>query len=324
MDRLGKMLIPGLIMLAALYGAVARLAQPSLTARDLPGVEHCQFVARNQVIDFRDPVAIPGNPVGNGSELPRYQSFRLGEGWGRAGEWGVWALGQGSALELFLPRGDHRTLLLECRSCPGLGKDQPQTMSVKINGVATGTLDLRRSWGWYRLDLDPGLVRKGANQIGFSFSAWISPQAVGRGQDSRQLAVGFRKLALLAKPGATPRNVRRLADSPQWESGSAQMSQSGTLLMPINLESEAEMIEFEYFFGGPKTPPARCLVSLQPVSGNRGPTDELRLYSRRKWCRASLATDGLSGPCFLSLDLTAGRGQSFEFAEPRLLVRAMK
>ena len=96
--------------------------------------------------------------------------FRLGEGWSNAEPHGRWALGERSALSVYVSDPEDLALFIECR-----GIDVQLMAGVLVNGVVVGQVRPTSEWNAHALELDAGVLRPGLNLIEFAFQLPPNP-----------------------------------------------------------------------------------------------------------------------------------------------------
>ena len=131
---------------------------------------------------------------GDDLSLPVVDGGRLTEGWVEPDEDGSWALMPWARLDLDLPDGRQRHLLIECRANGRL------RMEVVVNGLSAGQVEVDETLRWRGLALSLDLIREGRNAVwlGFEPQSTIRPLAVGE-QRALPVAVQVRRVAAVAR-----------------------------------------------------------------------------------------------------------------------------
>ena len=121
----------------------------------------------------------------------------LGSGWGcneqnqKEGTTFNWALGRSASVFLSLPKNKSVLLTAKVKT---LKFNQPQTITIKVDGIEIGSWTLApSSWDWekHSILVEPDEHRADVSVIEFNFSQYI--KSVG---NSRDLAVLFESIAL--------------------------------------------------------------------------------------------------------------------------------
>lgn len=80
----------------------------------------------------------------------------------------------------------------------------PQVVSALLNGTPIGTLPADRGWQELRLHAPHELWIAGSNELKLYCASTVPPVSVGLGPDARHVALGVRRVAVVAD-GDRPR-----------------------------------------------------------------------------------------------------------------------
>jgi hypothetical protein len=128
----------------------------------------------------------------SGDRVLLYSGFASDESDGRTFAWVV-----GRSAEVLVPRRSRREadLVIVCE--PHLPtRDSSQQMSVALNGMVLGTVDLHEGWQTVTLPAPPAAWLVGVNGLRLSFTNATSPLEAGKGDDSRKLSVAFDRISV--------------------------------------------------------------------------------------------------------------------------------
>ena len=118
-----------------------------------------------------------------------YEDSLFLSGWGSRESNARWAVEKEATLRL-ITLNDTNVLKFEAYS---LG--EPEIVSIYINGTYVGTKNIKVDWNTYNLVL-PYILIPGVNNVVLKFSHVFRPIDLGLNQDTRNLSVNFRKIAL--------------------------------------------------------------------------------------------------------------------------------
>jgi arylsulfatase A-like enzyme len=165
-----------------------------------------------------------------------HQGLTLGSGWSRVERWGTWAIGARSTISAQLLATGSQHLYFECQPYPGTADDPQQAVTVEVNGTECGRVELQRGWHQYTLPIAGGLLRAGSNEIVLNHRYHHSPQELGRGPETRQLANGFRRLGLIQhdqQPSFDLYDLRPV--SVDHEAQRVTLNRPGSMVVPLDL-----------------------------------------------------------------------------------------
>lgn len=235
-----------------------------------------------------------------------------GEGWSRSGSGGVWITERRATLEFETKRGGYRVLVIECR--PAEGRHPARTLEVRINGRSCGALDLARGWERYRLELDEGVVRAGANRIAFVLSAG--------GEPATRRRLLLKRLGLfLSRDEDVNSALRRAPASRNLAKDTVVIRGSGTLELPFVLDGRADALRLRCRFVGGG---GRCAVVMARPQGTGAGLDpavrrEVQLQSGGSTA-VRIPVHGRRGEFVLSIDAELDRAPGMlVISSPRLV-----
>jgi arylsulfatase len=232
----------------------------------------------------------------------------LTEGWNHTEKWGVWALGSQSVVVANLLTAEPRLLVFEARPSPPAPGDPQQAVRVEVNGTDCGTVELDRRWQEYRVEVPPQVLRTGRNTIVLGHRYHHSAKELGRGDGIRQLATGFRKLALVrARPGMdqplpSPDPVRL-----ELSNGRLLLTRPGSLVIPIRLPRGSKELDIRATGTAlaHRPQPLGLVCRLVELDGSSRELAHGTLVSQPEpvWHERIELAEDLLGLCFLVLEL---------------------
>ncbi len=206
-------LLAGALLLAACGGPPPAERQPVAIAEAAPAAVALDLVRRFpaaqrrrevETLDLGTAAARPhlaaGAPDRGAPDRGAPDRGAPDRGWGaderEADRPFVWGLGEGSELEFYAAGPAAVTLVLHCRALHFDGAPA-QRVSVAVNGLDVGTVEVGESPGRYRLELPAAALRRGANRLRFAYAWSRRPRDVLPGsRDERPLAVRFEAVEL--------------------------------------------------------------------------------------------------------------------------------
>lgn len=138
------------------------------------------------------------NPMARGGEFPLTETtldHLLDRGWSEAEEWGRWATGGHSTMELALQEGDYSLIVQAFPFCTP--EFDGQAMEIGWNDRSLGKYVFRSCENLsIRIDLPSRTVTGGLDTLWIQCEKAVSPRDVGLSDDGRELSVGLTALAL--------------------------------------------------------------------------------------------------------------------------------
>ena len=137
------------------------------------------------------------NPIAQGGAFPLADTsydFLLTQGWSMPEDWGRWAIGQRSTMQVALEQGPDYALTIDAFPfCPP--QFAGQAVEIGWNDRSLGKhIFASCKPDQITLILPPDVVTSELNTLWFEFEETISPAAVGLSNDQRPLALGFTSL----------------------------------------------------------------------------------------------------------------------------------
>lgn len=184
------------LMLFASAALVELPALAELSATRFFGLAFAASVAVVAAVVVREVPRDPDLDVGTSTARPYlYAGFADDERSGRSFAWV-----DGTTAEVLVPRRSRADadVTIECE--PNLpSRSSVQAMSVTLNGVVLGIVDLREGWQTVRLAAPSRAWIVGVNELTLSFSSAVSPLSLGLSADPRRLSVAFDRIAVRTK-----------------------------------------------------------------------------------------------------------------------------
>jgi arylsulfatase len=180
----------------------------------------------------------------------------------------VWSIGHQSIVYFNLP--EPAPAQLELRCAPFRYPGAPDlTLQVRLNGEPMGELGLRDGFHDYELDVPKSALRHGGNWLEFDYSAAAVPaEVLANSEDRRELAVGFRRVALQQESSVTPVEVRldpALEPTPGW-----MQTQRGSFSQLLALPPDARLEFLRLVTGGASwKEPVSARVEIDIDTGSR-------------------------------------------------------
>lgn len=267
------------------------------------------------------------------------QPCSLVSGWANPGSEGVMAAAKQSRLSFYTDRTDWTHLVLRVKALPHPADDRAQTMRIRLNRHEIGRVEVPSKWKTVSAEIPAGILRKGANTVSLRFGYRVLQVATDRRKSVQPLfAVELQVVALTrssgwwgarfgalrnlsrrdVRPGAFPatqvydRNLQRFV-----------LSRAGTLVMPVSLSEEAEVLDIEAFTSITDGSQAgKITLNLQGIaSGRLVSTVFPELVDQANGSvRGEVSVASLAGEtCVLWIDVEADSDDlSFEVSEPRI------
>lgn len=117
-----------------------------------------------------------------------YEDAMLLKGWHANEGEHRWANAKESTARFVAPPGGSSVFEFEARSL-----QVPQTVTVDIDEVQVGTIELKKDWDVYSIPLH---LMEGMHQVKFTFAKAYKPSEILGNADTRELYVDFRKISL--------------------------------------------------------------------------------------------------------------------------------
>lgn len=214
------------------------------------------------------------------------QPCNLGSGWSHPARSGVRSMARNPRFDIRLPSADWSVLLMTVKAFENAQADQPQTMTVRLNGQALDTIEVPEAWTTVQLRIPDGFLREGINRFSSTFGYRVSPSGARKNKDRRLYSIHLRDVFVARAPrGAlTKRQIDRIvkrqstrdtARNARFDRRSSHfaVSHPGTLVLPMTVPADAERIE-----------------SHVDSKGGQGGVPDVRLSIR------SLSSDAAHGP----------------------------
>jgi hypothetical protein len=116
----------------------------------------------------------------------------MASGWGNVEDWGTWAQGQESVLDVVVPPNARQVRLT---AMPFAVEGLTQSVELVVNGTSCGQASfVGTEVQNLTFDLSPVAVQEGIDRLFFRFAYAKSPQEVSGAPDARKLAVWFVRL----------------------------------------------------------------------------------------------------------------------------------
>lgn len=188
----------------------------------------------------------------------------LTEGWSwnessKSGGTYVWSTRASSKISFFLTRPRSiplrfRALPYRCPTC------EPQSISVRANGVGVDEVVLTSRWADYDVEIPSQVLKSGLNDLSFHYQWTVQPSEVSNSKETRRLAVAWDWIELGDGPNVRP-EVDREAGILELSSG-AQVDYfldlpSGSMLFIDSLQSQqpsSEPLEISVLRGSEEEP----------------------------------------------------------------------
>ncbi|MCK5377054.1 MAG: sulfatase [Acidobacteria bacterium] len=269
------------------------------------------------------------------------QPCSLGTGWTRPMRDGARAWGPGSDLTFFLERTDWAQLIVTARAVPLTDFEYKRAMQVSVNGRSLGVVEISSEWTTIAIEIPPDTLEAGPNRFSFSFPGHGPQEATATmKRRARPVAASISEVALARSLGAdgSPAGPRSFLDTSSDEippptqvfdrkSGQLVIRRSGTLVLPVELEDDAQslMIEVGLPWGLDRR---RSRLALRLENLSSGAVQTLRLpfdekasvfaWGRLRW---EIPLDGFAGdPCLITFEADPQpEGAAIEITPPRRL-----
>ena len=115
----------------------------------------------------------------------------------------VWSTRNSSKISFFLTQVRpiplrFRALPYRCPTC------EPQTISLRVNGVGVDEVVLGSRWADYSVTIPPQVLERGLNDLSFHYRWTVQPSEVSDSRETRRLAVAWDWIELSAGPNLRP------------------------------------------------------------------------------------------------------------------------
>ena len=272
------------------------------------------------------------------------QPCRLGHGWSVPTTRGVMAYAKRAEVEFFVDNTDWTHVLLRVKAVSHPTEDRVQKISTRLNDQRISTVEVPRGWRTVAIEIPPEKLRRGLNTFSFSFAYHVPSTTSQSSRTHNRFAIRLREIALAMAPpprGPLAEVRRRFARSaphpssprsPQVfnrKSGRFVVPTAGTLVMPMDLPTTADRVEFSV--EGPESRDrgrSRLAVSVHGLADGASYSQELaiaeesadRVDSARRY---RIPVDRFAGqPAVLSFELRlTPEDGPFEISVPRLIER---
>ena len=278
------------------------------------------FQPDDLMIDFR-----ASNEVLEPGEISVWYPYTLGRGWGELEDWGIWALGERSELTFSLAGAGPRELVLDCLPYPGLLRDGgAQSMEVWLNDAPLATLELERGPSTHVVDVPESALARGGNRLEFRHARHAVPSRDREDGEARELAVGFRRLALLSDAADAESTDWGVACRVDRDQGLVVVRRSGRLTLVVPAGVEYSAVTFKYRFRHPSRAD-RCSIRHGAVTSGGLEVRGEAVLERGSRAEATMATSRLRAlaagvPTFVSADVHLGRADAALVIRELLLV----
>jgi len=277
------------------------------------------------------------------SEMPALWSkplnpCSLGLGWTYPNKGGVVSIAPTGSFDIDLPSDDWSHLLLSVKAFRDPNYDRQQTMSIDLNGRLLGSVEVPARWTIVGLQVPAGVLRRGSNRVSASFGHRVSPSGSPGKRDRRLFAVHLREAALvrseqselskwamkrMMRKAASP--SRRIASVFDRQAGYFVLASPGTLVMPIEIPEDANLLELE-MRAEPSTSPDEPRITLRIQNLDPGATPIAALpveneKKRRGFTVIRKPLGGLAGEnCLIMVDVPPrSDGSAIVLSPPRII-----
>lgn len=208
----------------------------------------------------------------------------------------VWSIGHESILYFELEKAAPSRLELRCTPFMYPGATE-LTLTLHVNGEPLGELSLKDGFHDYEVQIPESVLRSGNNWLNLGYSRVAVPaEVLENSQDRRELAVGFRRIAVRKENPARLVEVGGLSTESQATPGWLQ-TQSGSFSQLTALPPSAQL-EFRWLATANTSPapPMNARVELETDDG-----------SQVVWTRQA---EPLTKPTLVTIDLSQFSGQA--------------
>jgi arylsulfatase len=339
------LVVLGLLSVVLAVGLLRDHLAPGVAQIDIETPMHYFIPRANQDIDFlscdftRD---LDRQTSHNLWSLP-LQPCSLVSGWTNPGATGVMASRNRSMLSFFTDSTDWTHVVLRVKAASHPVDDRVQTMSIRLNRHELGSVKVSTEWTSISVEIPPGVVREGVNNVSLRFAYRVPHGAANRRKSVRPLfAINLREIALTKSSGRwgarfgalLQRLVRidpRLSAVPatQVYDGKLQryvVSQAGTLVMPVSLSDHADLLEIEILSSkADSSRGGQIILNLQGTASGRVVSQQFPAFEEHGSgsVRGEIRVASLAGEtCILWLDIEGETDEvALEITAPRIIER---
>jgi hypothetical protein len=191
-----------------------------------------------------------------------------GDHWSEPEARGVWVMGSGAELEVDLPRGGQRLLVLDGKAVSA--KSGERRLLISINGTSCGSIACVSGRHQYRVEVPESVLTPGSNRIVFEFS--------GRGRKAPPRRTLFlRSLSLYNDVNIdVGADGRRNPVTLDFEEQTITIRSSGVVEVPFSVDERVDALKMRYRFRS-SDGEARIVVS-RPRGSDAGRDAEIERF----------------------------------------------
>lgn len=274
-----------------------RLTSVGMTSDDTHPPDY-YFLAADQTTDSRIDC-----PLAVDSKHPDIWAHEIApcwpaEGWTPPSDWGSWAMGPVSRIEVDLKTTSARSLVIRARANRNLPENQEQGVTVSVNGTEIGSRRVQKEWSDLRLHVPADVLRVGRNSISMKFDFRISERDAKTGKGYLALAAGIHSMTLMAPTIPSNHKGKTAPSVDVWneERQGFFIGEPGTLVQPCFIPTGTTRIEFTVRTSlGVDSSDIQITLGAEDLNGGSGQRSKITFPAGRSLSTARLQVGDLAG-----------------------------